>query len=436
MLKIFICLIQFIFIFNLVAQQITFSEINYKSHSSRDAGDWVELYNFGTTDIDLSNYQFIDADPLSTAYIIPSGTTLGAGNYIVLYSNITKFISEFPTVSNKIGPFTFGLNKTGDNILLKTPAGIPIATVSYTDSLGWPKGAAGNGRTLELRNRSSNSNLSNADSWFDGCMGGSPGRAFAACNDNIVFSEINYNSAIGYNHGEYVELHNRTSNAINLAGYGFRDSRDTSTNIYYFPSGVVLPANGYLVLTNQLDTFQLLHPNVENVIGNFNFSFDNSGESLRLFNANGRLIFSVFYRDTLTLANPKWPNNPDGLGFTLELVNETAYNMNDGNNWVSGCFLGSPGIAYSQNCITGLYVNKDLHFDIFPNPAANLVLIQNNENIKMNIEVFSILGKKIEAFTSNENEIKLDVSKLKNGCYNLIFNTSKGIFNSKIIINH
>jgi len=437
MIKKIITLIAFLATHNVFAQSITISEINYKSDPTRDAGDWIELHNFGSNAIDLSNYQIIDSDPLSTAFVIPSGTNLAAGAYLVVYANITKFIAEYPTVSNRIGPFTFGLSKTGDNILLKNPSGIPVLTVAYTDSLGWTKGAAGNGRTLELRNQNSNQNLSNANSWFDGCMGGSPGRAYSAtCNDNIVFSEINYNSAVGYNHGEFIELHNRTANAINLAGYGFRDSRDTITNIYYFASGVTLPANGYLVLTNQLDTFQMLHPGVTNVLGNFNFSFDNSGESLRLFNASGRLVFSVFYRDTLTLANPKWPNKPDGLGYTLELLNETANNMNDGSNWFAGCFLGSPGTSYNASCVTGVDINQsDLadKFQIFPNPSNGKFQIKNEENKALQLNIYSPMGSLIYSEISNEPLINIDLQSFSSGIYNVVV-TSKDLNYSKKLV--
>lgn len=32
------------------------------------------------------------------------------------------------------------------------------------------------------------------DSWFAGCMGGSPGEAYAICYENPLVNEINYNS--------------------------------------------------------------------------------------------------------------------------------------------------------------------------------------------------------------------------------------------------
>lgn len=417
--KLFILLLSIFPFCKISAQSITISEINYKSDATRDAGDWIELHNFGSTTLDISGYSFVDATATSVAYVFPSGTTIAANGYLVVYQNLAKFNAEFPTVTNRTGPFTFGLSKIGETFYIKNALSNTILTVTYADSLAWPRGAAGNGRTLELRNVSSNADLSNPDAWFDGCMGGSPGRAYTTCNDNIVFSEINYNSMDGYNHGEYVELYNRTASAINLTGYGFRDSRDTTTNIYYFPSGTTLPANGYLVLTNQLDTFQLLHPGVTNVLGNFGFSFDNSGESLRLFNASGRLVFSTFYRDTLTTCAIKYPNKPDGLGFTLELINPTLH-MNDGDNWRSGCFLGSPGVAYGSPCssILGIENNiEKLRYELTPNPALNFLKISRTKNEPYTIQIFTSNGVEIYASKINTEDFSFDISAFENGIY-------------------
>jgi len=97
------------------------------------------------------------------------------------------------------------------------------------------------GRTLELNDYFGS--LNDGGNWFDGCMFGSPGVAYTPCNPDIVFSEINYNSSLLKDAGDWVELHNTTGTAINLNGYTLKDSKDS--NIFFFPAAVTLPAYGY-----------------------------------------------------------------------------------------------------------------------------------------------------------------------------------------------
>src|SRR5262245_26578485 len=59
-------------------------EINEVESSGGVPGDWVEIYNSGTSTVDLSGWKLLDNDDAHTPYVIPSGTLIVAGGFVVL----------------------------------------------------------------------------------------------------------------------------------------------------------------------------------------------------------------------------------------------------------------------------------------------------------------------------------------------------------------
>lgn len=58
-----------------------------------------------------------------------------------------------------------------------------------------------------------------ADSWFDGCIGESPGTAYSPCDDDILISEINYHSADIADAGDWFEIKNQLNTSVDLSGW-------------------------------------------------------------------------------------------------------------------------------------------------------------------------------------------------------------------------
>ena len=154
------------------SEEIIFSEINYKSATNADAGDWVEIYNKSLVPIDISGWKFRDDDDTHT-FNIPNSTVLPGNGYLILYSDHTKFITRHPAINNIIGPFTFGLGSTGDAVRLFTANGRLYQSVVYDEAVPWPQGANGNGYTLEIIDM--DGKFCEGTNWKDGCPEGSPG---------------------------------------------------------------------------------------------------------------------------------------------------------------------------------------------------------------------------------------------------------------------
>ncbi len=74
-------------------------------------------------------------------------------------------------------------------------------------------------------------------------------------------------------------------------------------------------------------------------------------------------------------------------------------------------------------------------FNLFPNPATDIVNIRNSENRIVNkVDVYDVTGKLIDTQKfNNETEIQLNVEALNSGTYLLHLQTNEGIAVKKLV---
>ncbi|MBR4627274.1 MAG: CotH kinase family protein [Ruminococcus sp.] len=78
--------------------------------------DWIELYNPGSTSVDLSGYGLSDKPDAPLLFTFPSGTTIKAGEHKVVFaSKQQSTANEFHT--------GFALSKNGDTVVMSSPDG-------------------------------------------------------------------------------------------------------------------------------------------------------------------------------------------------------------------------------------------------------------------------------------------------------------------------
>ena len=99
------------------------------------------------------------------------------------------FNQKYPAITNVVGDFHFSLKNDSDLIVLTDMIGNTIIQLNYADNRPWPFTADGYGRTMELVGALLNPAL--PGSWFEGCIGGSPGEAYTLCMENPLVDEIN-----------------------------------------------------------------------------------------------------------------------------------------------------------------------------------------------------------------------------------------------------
>ncbi len=364
---------------------LTISEINYNPDPSVDGGNWIELHNFGTTHLNLTNWS-IKSKNFWDKYDFEDGVSIPSEGYLVICEDTNLFKNTYPNVTNFVGATGFPWSNKFDSIQVYDAHKKLVINTTYTDEKPFPICADGWGRTLE--NQYLNSVKIDSSNWFCGCIGGSPGAKYTPCDEQLQISEINYNniSAV-YNAGDWIEIKNNSGQELDLLNYVFKDAKNN--HIFNFPS-IVLQPNNYLVLTNSKELFQKRHPEVENVIGSFDFGLSNK-EILRLFDASETLISSIIYRN-----DDNWPVIPSLEDFTLE------YNFSNGfvdpnapTSWFAGCEGGSPGRAF-ENCP----VLTDGDFcNIYPNPTNGSFTVafqnENNSSNKTKIQIIDMNGRLI-----------------------------------------
>jgi len=370
---------------NLTNPTLTFTEINYNSDSTNNAGDWIEIHNYGTVPLDLSDWHFRD-ESIQNNFTFPIGFTLPAGGYAVLVEDSLLFKDVHPGVAFA-GQTGFGFANSTEQLQLLDYSGASILTVTYDDGAPWPECPDGFGRTLQLR--SAQLPLNDPESWECGCMKGTPGSG-PDCSETIVFSEINYNSAEYADAGDWAELRNTGTEAVNIGNYRFSDSDDT--HLFTIPENTILLPNAHLVLFEDEDLFESQFPGIANKTGPFNFGLAGGGENIRLFDPAGKLVFQVVYDD-----ETPWPPEPDGQNFTLEILDVTGDFCN-GNNWFAGCPGGSPGMPFTEPCDVSIHDSGSLTaFRVFPNPAGEYFYIVNQSDRQdhFKIQLTDVYGKQV-----------------------------------------
>ncbi|HQW25444.1 MAG TPA: lamin tail domain-containing protein [Saprospiraceae bacterium] len=407
---------------------LAISELNYHSDSTRNAGDWIELLNFGSDQINLTGWKFTDS---ANEYFFPAGTMLAPGARLVLAEDILKFNAQHPGVE-ALGPLDFEFSNSTETLSVINNSSQTVVSMTYDDAHPWPAAADGYGRTIELKVDDSDPAV--AENWFAGCIGGSPGTPYIPCIAEIIFSEINYSSADTADAGDWIEIQNNGPLAVDLSGWVFSD--DDDDHLYTIPDGTIVSPSGFFVLYNNTEKFNSRFPSVNNAAGPFDFGLGSVGDALRLYDGSGLLYQSLVY-GTIS----PWPQGAAGNGYTLQILDPTG-NCCDAANWIDGCPEGSPGAPFIFPCdlTSVVHIYDGSLFKLYPNPTTGKFTISAGENGKeingASLDVFNILGTKIYSIPafSLQNNVEIDLTGFPAGVYSVQLRLRGNIFTEKVVI--
>lgn len=153
-------------------EDVMINEISYNNDAVNDPGDWIELYNKGSFDIDISGWKITDSDP-NHQYIFAANTILKAKEYLVLSNDLALMNNMFSVEKNLYGPFNFGLSTTSDAVKLFSQEGQLIDEVNYSNTLPWPTDNMERLWSLELKHPVLDNYISS--SWAVSVNNGTPG---------------------------------------------------------------------------------------------------------------------------------------------------------------------------------------------------------------------------------------------------------------------
>ncbi|MBK9736625.1 MAG: lamin tail domain-containing protein [Saprospiraceae bacterium] len=127
--------------------QLVISEISYNPpESNADSLEYIELYNAGTTTLNLTKYKF----SAGIDFTFPN-MTLDAGKYMLLTVNDTAFFRVYGI--NTLQWKTGALSNSGEAISIVDSLNNPIFSVTYAKVAPWPtfaEGTDGGGKSIEL----------------------------------------------------------------------------------------------------------------------------------------------------------------------------------------------------------------------------------------------------------------------------------------------
>jgi len=131
----------------------------------------------------------------------------------------------------------------------------------------------------------------------------------------VVLNEICHHPPETASTGGWVELFHRGTGLVDLSGWRFSEGIT-----YRFPAGTSLRPGEHLVVAAQPEALRGAHPGIR-VLGPFEGRLARGGERLSLVDADGNPADSVEYADS-----GRWPEEADGGGSTLELMDPWADN--------------------------------------------------------------------------------------------------------------
>jgi hypothetical protein len=369
-------------VMNTIAQpKITFSEINYKSDKSIDSEDWLEIWNYGNYPEDLSNW-VLQGEAFNELYLIPQGTVLPPDGRLVFCRDDVKFKAIHPDVPF-LGPFGFRLRGKGQPIRLYDNTNTLFQEVWYRDSLPWPKTPDGHGKTLELLDPFGD--IDDGNNWMAFCISGSPGKAPAACSQNLIFTEIYTANLAPWETGDWVEIKNTGTTSMDISRWVFTNRNDS--NQFTLPQNTIIQP-GERIVFNRRDKFYDYHREAR-FFGPFEFGIRGHREVLKLYDANGRIYNSMFFHN----AYP-WPAKPNTEPYSIIIADESQP-LCKGLNWLDGCFGGAPG----KQCIVSVERNNvaDAIHRIYPNPIRESATIEASAHIleinkKLELTVYDFTG--------------------------------------------
>lgn len=266
-----------------------------------DAYEFIEIQNVGALPLDIGGFSL-----QGVTFIVPDNTILAPGAVLLLANNANPslFATRYPSAM-VFGYYAGNLANGGERVAILDGNLQTVIAVHYDDEDGWPASPDGGGFSLEIidprgdPNAPANWRASNAANGTPGLPPAAP-----AFKDMVLNEVMADNIGSVTNDGvfpDWVELHNRSGNVTNLAGWSLTD--DSNARKFVLPGGTSIPAGGFLVIWCDTATNSPgLHAG---------FALGRSGETVSLFDAS--------------------TNRVDALTFGLQLINYSVGRV--GEDW-------------------------------------------------------------------------------------------------------
>lgn len=214
--------------------------------------EYLELKNISTNvTLDLTGVQFTDG--VTFSFTGSAVTNLVPGQFVLLVRNIAAFTARYGSGFSIAGQYAGALNNGGENLRMQDAVGEKILEFAYSNT--WYPLTDGLGFSLVITDETAPwDTWGLKTSWrASGQLNGSPG----VTDPPLAIAPVFINEALTHSDPatDWVELYDPTATNVNLSGWFLSDDFYTPKK-YRIPSGTVVPAGGYLVLSGT-NSFEL-----------------------------------------------------------------------------------------------------------------------------------------------------------------------------------
>lgn len=346
-----------------------------------ESGDyeWFEMYNKGSTAVDITGWKFFEANTNHSITAYRGDLVIDPGEYAVIANKADKVAQKYPTFTGTLIDSSWSsLNESGELIALKNKSGNTIEQFTYISasehalerknsalpdytSANWAEHASGNSIGVQNSNaavsqQSAEQQTTSAQSYI-----------WRPRRGDIVINELV--SDPNDREQEWVELYNATQKHIDLSGWKLIDGDGVSVSL----SGALDSADAQKYIVTELS-------------GGF---LNNAGDKILLQSPENFTLDEVTYGnwDDGDLTN----NAPRAVDpFSLARVGNTFYSRDDfrvtstptkgAANKITATAVSS-GVPYSSVSIT----------ELCPNPASGedddeFIELYNSGDTPVNLE--------------------------------------------------
>ena len=281
-----------------------------------DFADWLELYNKGTDPEDIGGWTVSDG---SDPWTIPSGTTVPAGGFLVIWCDNLDEVGLGLHAN-------FKLSAGGETISLRDAGGQHRDEYSF----GAQTTDVSEGRSPD-----------GADNWTTfaaptpGVSNGGyvPPAVVVVINEFMASNDATVADPDFSEYGDWIELYNPGTADADIGGWTMTDDLAVP-DAWTVPSGTLVPAGGFLMIwADDNAGGSALHAS---------FKLGGGGEQIGLYKADGAVADTLTYDEQTTdVSYGRTPDGSDAWGF-LETATPGAANS------------GVAPVSY------GLYINEYL----------------------------------------------------------------------------
>lgn len=125
--------------------QVRITEIMYDPEGSDTKREWIEVFNEGSTAVDLNTYFFFEGNVFHKL-VAQGASVLEPGSYAIIVDSIAEVVAEYTGFMGQIFDSAFSLNNTGETISMANASKVIIDTATYGSDMG----ASNDGNSLQI----------------------------------------------------------------------------------------------------------------------------------------------------------------------------------------------------------------------------------------------------------------------------------------------